>query len=63
MHQFELDKNFLASKGVWGSIGSIVVGAILALDPLTAQSGLAVLGSGLLSLWGRISAKSKIKLF
>ncbi len=59
----QIDKNFLASKGVWGSLGSIVLGAILALDPSTQEIGLGVLSSGAMALWGRITAKGSLKLW
>ena len=64
MVNVEIDeKNFLLSKGIWGSVATIILGGLLALDPLTAHSGMAVISSGALALWGRLSAKTKIKLF
>lgn len=60
---FKIDKNALASKGVWGAIGSLVLGGILAIDPGTRDAGMGVISAGLLSLWGRITAQGGIKLW
>ena len=63
MSKNEQTKSAVSSSGFWGSVAVIAVAVGQMLDVEITADELLTLGAGLVALWGRVTASSKITGF